>query len=59
MPVPMRRDRNFIIDALPEHPQVLICVGAGHAYKFAALLGKFLSELAIDGRTDYRSPLLP
>jgi sarcosine oxidase len=53
----MPRDRNFVIDALPEHPQILVCVGAGHAYKFASLLGKILSELAVDGRTDY--PIAP
>jgi len=53
----MPRDRNFVIDALPEHPQILVCVGAGHAYKFASLLGKILSELAIDGQTDY--PIAP
>jgi sarcosine oxidase len=46
----MPPDREFIIDALPEHPQILVCVGAGHAYKFAALLGRLLSELALDGR---------
>ena len=50
----MPRDRNFVIDALPAWPQILVCSGAGHAYKFAGLLGKILSELAIDGRTDYR-----
>ncbi len=49
----MPRDRNFVIDALPGQPQILVCSGAGHAYKFAGLLGKILSELAIDGRTDY------
>lgn len=49
----MPRDRNFVVDALPERPQILVCVGAGHAYKFASLLGKILSELAIDGETDY------
>src|SRR5262245_3824077 len=49
----MPRDRNFVIDALPERPQIIVCNGAGHAYKFASLLGQILSELAIDGRTDY------
>jgi len=49
----MPRDRNFVIDALPGCPQILVCSGAGHAYKFASLLGKIFSELAIDGRTDY------
>ena len=49
----MPRDRNFVIDTLPEHPQILVCNGAGHAYKFASLLGRILSELALDGRTSY------
>lgn len=53
----MPKDRNFVIDSLPEHPQILICVGAGHAYKFASLLGKILSELALDGQTQY--PIAP
>ncbi|MGD1929709.1 MAG: N-methyl-L-tryptophan oxidase [Leptolyngbyaceae cyanobacterium] len=42
-------DRDFILDALPDHPQILTAIGAGHAYKFASLIGQILSELAIDG----------
>ena len=53
----MPKDRDFIIDTLPEHPQIVVCVGAGHAYKFASLLGKILSEIAIDGQTNY--PIAP
>jgi sarcosine oxidase len=53
----MPRDRNFVVDTLPEHPQISVCVGAGHAYKFASLLGKILSQLAIDGETEY--PIAP
>jgi sarcosine oxidase len=53
----MPRDRNFVVDTLPNHPQILVCNGAGHAYKFASLLGKIVSELAIDGRTGY--PIAP
>ena len=49
----MPKDRHFVIDTLPEHPQIIVCVGAGHAYKFSGILGKILSELAIDGHTDY------
>ena len=49
----MPKDRDFVIDHHPDHPQIIICNGAGHAYKFAGLLGKILSELAIDGQTDY------
>lgn len=53
----MPRDRNFVVDTLPGYPQLLICVGAGHAYKFASLLGKTLSQMAIDGVTEY--PIAP
>ena len=49
----MPHDRDFVLDAVPGHPQILVCVGAGHAYKFASLLGKMLSELAVDGATDH------
>lgn len=41
-------DQNFIIDRLPEHPQIIVANGAGHAYKFAALLGGLLTDLALD-----------
>ncbi len=34
-------------------PQVVVAVGAGHAFKFAGLIGKILSQLAVNGRTDY------
>jgi sarcosine oxidase len=49
----MPRDRNFVIDTIPDHPQIIICAGAGHAYKFAGLFGEILSQMAIDGQTDY------
>jgi sarcosine oxidase len=32
---------------------VLVCAGAGHAGKFAALLGRILAELAVDGSTRF------
>lgn len=53
----MPPDRNFVIDTLPYHPEIIVCCGAGHAYKFASLLGKILSQLAIDGATEY--PIAP
>lgn len=49
----MPRDRQFIIDSVPEHPQIIVCVGAGHAFKFASIFGQILSELAIDGETPH------
>jgi sarcosine oxidase len=42
-------DQNFVLDALPEDPRIVVAVGAGHAYKFAALIGQILAELATDG----------
>jgi len=46
-------DRDFIADYLPGSGRVLICAGAGHAGKFAALLGRILTELAIDGTSHF------
>ena len=44
-------DRDFIIDSLPEHPNVHVAVGAGHAFKFASVIGRILSDLVIEGKT--------
>lgn len=46
-------DQNFVIDTLPEHPQVCVAIGAGHAYKFAGLIGRILCGLALDGESSY------
>ena len=45
-------DRDFVLDAVPDAEGVHIAIGAGHAFKFASVIGKTLAELAIDGRTD-------
>jgi sarcosine oxidase len=47
----MAPDRDFVLDQLPAYPQISVVVGDGHAYKFASVLGKILSELALDGAT--------
>ncbi len=44
-------DRDFVIDKIPE-TNCAIAIGAGHAFKFASLIGKILSELAIHGETN-------
>lgn len=44
-------DRDFVIDALPGHPNVVLAIGSGHAFKFASLIGKILCELALNGST--------
>jgi monomeric sarcosine oxidase len=46
-------DRDFVIDAVPDHPTALVAIGGGHGFKFASLIGRILSELAIDGRTGH------
>ena len=45
-------DRDFIVDRLPESPNCLVAVGAGHAFKFASALGRILAKLALDGDTE-------
>ncbi|PSK89428.1 sarcosine oxidase [Murinocardiopsis flavida] len=46
-------DQNFVLDTLPGDPRVVVAVGAGHAYKFAALIGTILAELALDGASSH------
>ncbi len=44
-------ERDFVVDRLPDHPGVVLALGAGHGFKFASVLGQVLAELAIDGET--------
>lgn len=46
-------DYDFIIDQVPGFDRIHICVGSGHAGKFAALLGRILSELATEGASRF------
>jgi sarcosine oxidase len=46
-------DRDFIADYLPGSARVLVCAGAGHAGKFAGLLGRILTDLAIAGTSRF------
>jgi sarcosine oxidase len=45
-------DRDFVLDSVPNHPNALIAIGGGHGFKFASLIGRTLSELAINGTTE-------
>jgi sarcosine oxidase len=49
----MPPDREFVLGTLPDMPQVAVFCGAAHAFKFAGLAGRILSELALEGRTRY------
>lgn len=44
-------DRRFIISPLEQHPDVIVALGAGHAFKFTPAIGRVLAELAVDGET--------
>ncbi len=50
-------DRGFVLDHVPGEPRLLVTVGAGHAAKFASLIGKILAELATTGQTKH--PIAP
>jgi len=45
-------DRDFVIDRLPNAEGVVVAIGAGHAFKFASVIGKTLAELARNGRSE-------
>jgi sarcosine oxidase len=44
-------DRDFVLDAVPGAPEVLVALGAAHGFKFASWFGRTLVELARDGTT--------
>jgi sarcosine oxidase len=47
----LTENRRFIIGPLDEHPDVIVALGAGHAFKFTPTIGRVLAELALDGET--------
>ena len=49
----MPPDRNFTIDFVPDHPHIVVAQGAAHAFKFAALIGQIVTDLAVRGATRY------
>jgi len=47
-------DEHFWIDRHPAHPQVIIVSPcSGHGFKFSSAIGEILSDLAIDGRSQF------
>ena len=44
-------DRDFVLDVMPDQPQIAVAIGGGHGFKFASLVGQILSELSIDGHS--------
>ncbi len=42
-------DENFVIDQLPDHPNVTVVAGlSGHGFKFTSALGEVASQLALN-----------
>jgi sarcosine oxidase len=47
-------DEHFIVDALPEQPNVIVAAGfSGHGYKFCSGIGDILADLALAGHTTH------
>ncbi len=45
-------DEHFIIDRLPEAPEVLVVSAcSGHGFKFCSVIGEIVADLVADGRT--------
>jgi sarcosine oxidase len=50
----MTPDEHFIIDRHPAHPQIVIASPcSGHGFKFGAVIGRVLADLALQGATAY------
>jgi sarcosine oxidase len=47
----MPPDRDFVLDRLPDVPNVFVVLGAAHGFKYASLIGRILAELIADGST--------
>ena len=46
-------DSHFIVDRHPQHERVTIACGfSGHGFKFSAVIGEVLADLATTGRTE-------
>ncbi len=46
-------DRDFVVDRVPGTDHVYTAIGAGHAFKFASVLGGILVDLALDRATEH------
>jgi sarcosine oxidase len=50
----MTPDGDFILDRLPECPQIIVAAPcSGHGFKFAPVIGEILADLAVIGHTKH------
>ncbi|WP_182867359.1 N-methyl-L-tryptophan oxidase [Stieleria mannarensis] len=55
----MTADEHFVVDLIPNAPQVAVVAGlSGHGFKFTSVMGELASQLAIDGETMLDTSLL-
>jgi len=46
-------DENFVLDRMPDDSRIVVGAGfSGHGFKFAPLIGRILSRLLLDGKTE-------
>ncbi len=51
-------DEHFVVDAHPDFKHVVIGAGfSGHGFKFSAIIGKMLADIALDGSTPHNDEL--
>ena len=51
-------DKHFIVDRHPDYAHIVFGAGfSGHGFKFATLMGKILTQLALEGITEYDTSL--
>ena len=51
-------DEHFIVDAHPDYSHVVIGAGfSGHGFKFSTMIGKMLTDIALDGATPHNDSL--
>lgn len=53
-PLTTTPDRNYIVDRSSDHPNVFYGVGmSGHGFKLSNVVGEILSDMVIEGDTEY------
>ena len=51
-------DKHFIVDRHPNYAHIVLGAGfSGHGFKFTTLMGKILTQLALEGKTEYDTSL--
>ncbi|VEP13741.1 FAD-dependent oxidoreductase [Hyella patelloides LEGE 07179] len=51
-------DKHFVVDRHPHYSHIVLGAGfSGHGFKFSTLIGKMLTELALEGKTQHDTSL--